>query len=87
MEQVRLQARIAEWQARSISSMFVGLAESPKQAKQLAKMVEKMKLPLADEADEIVDTRSDEDIIDQGGKVDLENQPSFEMLTQALGDL
>ena len=60
--------------------MMIGLAQDSKQAKQMSKLVQKMKLPLIDELDTVIDDRSIEEIHEQGAKIDLESQPGFEAL-------
>lgn len=83
-EEARFIARVSEWSTKNISSMFIGLAEDKKQARAMNKMVEKMRFPLADEVNELVDDRPIEEVIEQGALVNLDNQPSFEAIAGAL---
>lgn len=85
MDENRFTARVAEWSTKNIATMFVGLAKSPQQAKALSKSVDKMRLPLADEINELLDDRTIEEIHEQGARVNLDSQPSFESLSMALG--
>lgn len=87
LEEHRFTAKIAEWSTKNISSILVGLSQSDKQAKALAKAVERMKLPMADEINVLADDRTIEEIHEQGARVDIESQPSFEALSIALGGL
>lgn len=86
-DKAKFQVQLTEWMTKNISAMFVTMAETQKQARNIQKMVEKMKLPLADEEAELVDNRSFEEIVEQGARVDLSSQPSFEALEAALADM
>jgi hypothetical protein len=79
-EQMKFHAQLVEWQTRNIASMFTVAARDKKQAKSIEKAVKHMTLPLEDEEADVIDTRSAEQIMEQGALVDLESQPSFEAL-------
>lgn len=87
MEEARFHTSVVEWQTKNLAAMFVGLAEDPQQAKQMSKMIDKMHLPLSDEADSIVDTRSYDEIHEKGALIDLDSQPSFEALSAAMNHM
>lgn len=83
----KFQAQLIEWQTKNISAMFTVAARDAKQAKAISKLVKNMKLPLADEEDEVVDKRDFEEVVEQGAKIDVESQPSFEALSIAFKDM
>lgn len=85
-ERAKFQTQVVEWATKNICSMFITQAESQKQAKQIQRLVEKMKLPLAGEEADLVDERSFEEIVEEGAKVDLSSQPSFEALEAAFAN-
>jgi tRNA(Ile2) C34 agmatinyltransferase TiaS len=74
---------MVEWQTKHLANMLVGLAQDKEQSKAMAKMVEKMVLPLADE--DRTDTRPIEQVIEEGALIDIDKQPTFGQLSAALG--
>jgi activator of HSP90 ATPase len=88
IEDLRLQARLLEWQTKHFGAFLMAVAQSNDQAKALQKMVSRLKLPIGDEV--TVDDRPIEQVIEEGALVDentLVEQPSFEQLSAALGAL
>lgn len=86
-EQMQFQAAIVEWQTKHIASMFSVAAREDKQVKAIIKAVRKMNLPLNDEEADIIDTRTPDEIVEQGAKIDFSDQPSFEALEGALNNI
>lgn len=84
---MKFQAQLIEWQTRNIASMFTVAARDKKQAKSIEKAVKNMRIPLGDEESDIIDNRSFADIVEQGAKIDLSDQPSFEALSIALSGI
>lgn len=86
-EDLRLQARLLEWQTKNFGAFLVAVAQSQEQGKALEKMVKRLKLPIGDEV--VVDDRPIEQVIEEGALVDDSDteQPSFEQLSAALGSL
>lgn len=82
-EETRVTARMIEWQTKHLASMLVGLAQDEKQGKAMAKMAEKISLPLSDE--DRTDRRPIEQVIEEGALIDLDRQPNFGQLSAALG--
>lgn len=86
-DRAKFQVQLVEWATKTISSMFATLAEDAKHAKAIEKVVKQIKLPLADEQADLIDDRSFEEIVEQGARVDLSSQPSFEALEVAFQNM
>lgn len=84
---MKFQAQLVEWQTRTISAMFTVAAREQSQAREISKIVNKMRLPLADEEADVIDTRNYGEVVEDGARVDLENQPAFEALEAAFNTI
>lgn len=85
-EELRFNARIAEWQAKNIVVGLSALSEHKEQGKAFNSLLKKMRLPLADEEEPtIIDNRSVEEVIEQGAIVDMDKLPSAEQIFAAFG--
>jgi len=82
-EEAKFQAQMVEWQTKALGGLLAGLAQDEKVSKNMIKIVTELRL-VSDEDEVIKDTRSLEEVMEQGAIIDPDKLPSTDRLFRAM---